>query len=363
MNLKQTLFGLSIFLLSLPVHAIPPPEAVISLWQSLLQFLGVASVFIGAALLSMRQFFGMYIVGWKRVAFYLSLGVIFAWLLWFLLGDQIAKAKPARQIQGELLPITELLKREDDDWIREWKLATTEEMKMELSLARHARGLPKPTFGVVQSFTAQRLNQLVKTQRKHIYLLDIREEFERSRFGIPVNGAARYGDIAGNIIPANLPKNTVIVVLCHSGLRGYFGASLLQAAGYSRVAFLQGGLAEWNKQKLPMHGAPDYTAKKRWLPSEKEAVALKALKLQVDSEGAEVMTGVPGLIRFPYETATSKEVADILKRANKMPILLACNTYGGCFQSTNMAWLIEHKGGKVAGIYDETGEHMENFFD
>jgi len=363
MNIQWMLFGLSLLLLSSPAYAIPPPDAVISIWQSLLQFLGVASVFIGGAILSMRQFFGVYIVGWKRIVFYLSLSVIAIWLLWLLLGSQIAKAKPAEVIQGELVGINELITREDDRWIREWKLKTVGEMKQELNLARQSRGLPAHSSGLVPSFSPTRLNQLVNTHRNKLYLLDIREAFERSRFGIPINGVARYGDLAGNIIPANLPSDTVIVVLCHSGLRGYLGASLLKKAGFSKATFLQGGLAAWKKQSLPVRGEPDYSAKRRWTPSEKEAINLNALKIQVDSEGSAPIDGIDGLINLPYETATTSDVERVMQRANHLPILLVCNTYGGCFHSTNMAWLIEHKGGKVAGIYDETGKHVKRFFD
>lgn len=357
------LLGLCLLMLSLPARAIPPPDAMISIWQSLLQFLGVASVFVGGAIMSMRQFFGAYIVGWKRVAFYVSLAIMFVWIAWLFLGNEIVKAKSAPTIEGELVPITKLIKREGDAWIREWKMDTLEEMKAELNLARQSRGLPKQTFGVVQSFSPKRLNKLIANDKDEIYLLDIREDFERASFGIPVNDSARYGDIAGNFIPSNLPKNAVIVVLCHSGLRGYLGASLLKSAGYPRVSFLQGGLAAWKKQNLPVHGDPDYSAEQRNLPNKKQAVALDALKIQVDSEGSELVTGIPGLINLPYETATSRDLERIMQLANKRPILLACNTYGGCFHSTNMAWLIEHKGGKVAGIYDETGEHVEGFFD
>ena len=363
MKIRSVLFGLSILLLSLPAQAIPPPEAVISIWQSLLQFLGVASVFVGGAILSMRQFFGMYIVGWRRAAFYIALSIIFVWVLWLLLGGQVAKAKPARPVLGELVSMNELIKREESDWIRKWKLETVDEMKHELNLARESRNLSKHEFGLVPSFSPTHLHQLVKTQRQQLYILDIREEFERSRFGIPVNGSARYGDIAGDIIPAHLPKNTVIVVLCHSGLRGYFGASLLQQKGYSKAAFLQGGLAAWNAQKLPIRGESEYSAKKRWLPNEKEAQKLDALKIQVDAEGSKLVEGIPSLIKLPYETATTKDLENLLLVSSSLPILLVCNTYGGCFHSTNMAWLIEDKGGKVAAIYDETGDYAKGFFD
>ncbi len=363
MNTKSILLGLACLLLSLPAQAIPPPDAVISIWQSLLQFLGVASVFVGGAILSMRQFFGMYIVGWKRIVFYLSLVVMVLWLLWLLLGGQIAKAKSAYVIEGEQLTINELIKRDDNEWTREWKLKTIVEMQKELNLARKGRDLPKQAFGVVPSFTPKKLHQLLQVHEDQIYLLDIRESFEYLRFGIHANGVARYGDIAGNIIPPNLPKDKVIVVLCHSGLRGYLGASLLETAGYSQVAFLQGGLAAWKNQALPIRGNPDYSAQTRWMPNKKQAMGAKALKIQVDSEGSEPMSGIRGMVNIPYETATTSDLNRVMQRAKDMPILLMCNTYGGCFHSTNMAWWIESKGGSVAGIYDETGEHLKNFFD
>ncbi|MGB1310849.1 MAG: rhodanese-like domain-containing protein [Leucothrix sp.] len=361
---KQSLItGLSILLLSQTAHAIPPPDAVISIWQSLLQFLGVASVFVGGAILSMRQFFGMYITGWKRVVFYLALGVVVLWLVWLFFGGQIAKANAAPLVKGELISVQDVIKREKNDWIREWKLATIEEMKQELNMARRYRKLPQHPFSLVQSFSPKHLHQLVTSQHKPLYLLDIREAFERSQFGISVNSTARYGDLAADIMPRNVPKNALVVVLCHSGLRGYLGASLLKAAGYSRAAFLQGGLGAWKAQKLPISGDPDYSAKKRWMPSEQQAAKLNAIKVQVDAEGSKLIKGLPDVIKLPYETATTNDLLRVMKRAKNLPILLACNTYGGCFHSTNMSWLIEQKGGKVAGIYDESGEHLVAFFD
>ena len=355
---------LGLLLASLPAHAIPPPDAVISLWQSMLQFLGVASVFIGGAIFSVRQFFGHYVIGWKRTAFYLSLVTIFMVILWVMFGSQIAKAETPKPgfVTGELIPIKQLIKREDDDWIRVWKLDTVDEMKHELNLARQRKGLAEVPFSTVQSFSPKALNNLIESRNSQVYVLDIREEFEQSRFSIKANGTARYGDIVNNIIPQDLPKDAVIVVLCHSGLRGYFGATLLKNAGFKRAAFLQDGLAAWNKQALPITGTADYKAKKRWLPTGKQAQKINALKVQVDSEGSQAVRNLPDLINLPYETAATKDLLEIIQVSKQLPVLLICNTYGGCFHTTNLAWLIEHNGGKVAGIYDETGDHMQSFF-
>ena len=364
MKTKTILAGISLLCISLPAHAIPPPDAVISLWQSLLQFIGVASVFIGGAILSVRQFFSHYIVGWKRTAFYLSLVVGFLVILWLMLGPRIAKAESSTQpfVQGEQLPITQLIKREKEAWIRDWKLDTIQEMQHELNLSRQRKQLAPIAFQTVQSFTPKQLHNLIETQSQQVYVLDIREEYERSRFSIESNGSARYGDLVANLIPDELPKDSVIVVLCHSGMRGYLGANLLKRAGFTRAAFLQDGLASWHDNELPIRGTVDYKAKKRWQPSARQARKLDAFKMQVDAEGSSAIRNIPNLIKLPYETATTQELTQVMQTSKRRPILLACNTYGGCFHSTNLAWLIEHNGGKVAGIYDETGDHLENFF-
>lgn len=364
MNKKLILTSLITLFISSSAHAIPPPDAVISIWQSLLQFLGVASVFIGGAIFSMRQFFGHYIVGWKRIAFYASLAIASVCLIWFMLGGQIVRADTVNPIaKGELIPINTLIKREKDKWIRDWLLKTESEMQRELNLARQSRGLKKVQFGTIHSFSPKALNQLIKSQSNSIYILDIREEYERSRFGIKSNGSARYGDLISNIIPKGIPENAVVVVLCHSGLRGYLGASLLRKSGIKHVAFLQGGLSEWNKQGFAIKGNPEYKAKKRPLLSKREARNATVLKVQTDPEGSKPIKGISSVTHLPYETAATKHLTPILQASKQQPVLLACNTYGGCFHSTNLAWLIENNGGKVMGIYDVTGDYMSQFFD
>lgn len=364
MNKKIIVTSLSTLLISPAAQAIPPPDAVISIWQSLLQFLGVATVFIGGALFSVRQFFGYYIVGWKRVAFYIALGLGCLGLLWLMLGTQIVKADAEKPLaQGELVPIRELIKREDDDWLREWLLETVTIMQKEFNLARGRAGLPELTFGTAGSFSPKALNDLIKSQNKTIYVLDIREEYERARFGITPDGVARYGDLISNIIPQGIPNNALVVVLCHSGIRGYLGANLLKHQGFKRAAFLQGGLAAWNDQGFAVRGDPEYNAKKQRLLNKQEARTASGLKVQLDAEGSQAIRGIANVTQLPYETAATKHLQPVIAASKQQPVILSCNTYGGCFHSINFAWLIEQHGGKIYGIYDETGEHMSQFFD
>jgi rhodanese-related sulfurtransferase len=48
------------------------------------------------------------------------------------------------------------------------------------------------------------------------------------------------------------PKVRPVVLVCRSGGRSGKAALQLAAAGFSRVASLQGGMLEWNARKLPI---------------------------------------------------------------------------------------------------------------
>jgi rhodanese-related sulfurtransferase len=47
-----------------------------------------------------------------------------------------------------------------------------------------------------------------------------------------------------------LPRDRDIVVVCDIGVRAYEGALMLKAAGFVRVAVLEGGIAMWPFEKL-----------------------------------------------------------------------------------------------------------------
>ncbi|NUQ92580.1 MAG: rhodanese-like domain-containing protein, partial [Gemmatimonadaceae bacterium] len=53
-----------------------------------------------------------------------------------------------------------------------------------------------------------------------------------------------------------LPRDTPIILQCQSGTRSIIAASLLQAAGFERVADLEGGYKGWVAAGEPVqHGA------------------------------------------------------------------------------------------------------------
>ncbi|MGB1008709.1 MAG: rhodanese-like domain-containing protein [Thiolinea sp.] len=346
---------LSPFLFLSPAYAIPPPDIIASVWQSVLQIIGVAAVFVTGAVYALRQWLEHYLGRWQKPVLY-SLFLLTVLLIIGVLFIPVSKAESGL-LQPERLAIKTIINQEKDGWLRDWKLQTLNQMERQANSTRQRKGLATVNFATVASFTPKALYRNLQQHPEKFYLLDIREASERSKFRIRHQGESRFGDMVQGVMP-DLPEGKIVVVLCHSGLRGYLGAYFLQQAGTNEVAFLRGGLASWHKQGLPVAGKADFKAKKRHLFSKKQTIASTAVKVQVDPEGT-TPVALNNLLRLPYETASSSELEAVLKQLTTRPYLLVCKTYGGCFHATNMAWLIEQRGGKVAGIYDESGEHAK----
>lgn len=356
---RKVLLFLGLLVCTSPAFAIPPPDVVASLWQAILQMIGVVSVFLAGAWVAARQFLIQHAPILKRKSVFIPVLLVLLVLSGFALSPLFAATGTSTMtpIKGELLPIETVIKREKDAWVRQWKLKTVHEMEQEANLARSASQLAAVQYQDIQSFTPQALQDLLTSRGSELYILDIREAMEQSKFSIRHDAVFRYGDLVHDILPKNLPKDRMIVVLCHSGLRGYMGAQFLKHAGFEQVSFLQGGLAAWSKQGLPVVGTVDFKVKAPLQPSKQQALAMDAYKVQVDPAGSSAMK-LPKLIQLPYETASTAELQPILTLSKTKPVLIVCKEYGGCFQGLNLIWLIEQQGGKVAGLYDETGQHL-----
>ena len=87
--------------------------------------------------------------------------------------------------------------------------------------------------------------------RPNMIVLDVRSDEEWRDEHIP-NAVHLYaGKIAQGADP-NLPKDADIAVICASGYRSSFVASLLMDRGYRRLINVDGGMDDWNKRKLPI---------------------------------------------------------------------------------------------------------------
>ena len=87
--------------------------------------------------------------------------------------------------------------------------------------------------------------------RPNMIVLDVRSDEEWRDEHIPKAIHVYAGKIAQGADP-NLPKDADIAVICASGYRSSFVASLLMDRGYRRLINVDGGMDDWNKRKLPI---------------------------------------------------------------------------------------------------------------
>ena len=364
-RLKITAITAGLMLSTSMVHAIPPPDALISIWQSALQMLGVASVFIAGAYFSVKQFFSAYFTGWHRSTFILAgLGLAIPFVLWFAYNNIEKSTGFVPPTTMESISIEETIARDPDEDVREWKLKTFKEMQQEANYARGLKNLPELSYQILPSFTPQTLYKEMEKDRSKFYLLDVREAYEQSKFYMSHDSRARYGDLLHGIVTPELakalPKDKQIVVLCHSGLRGYITANLLKNLGYKHVAFLQGGLRNWSQQNLPITGDEEYSSDPVSKPIYTDSMVKEATNyLKVNIEAGEIEpSDIPDVIHLPFEIATTEDVQNIVEQSKTKPIIIICSSFIACFHSNSFNYLIEKSGGKVVGIHDTMDEYL-----
>jgi hydroxyacylglutathione hydrolase len=87
-------------------------------------------------------------------------------------------------------------------------------------------------------------------ERGEVELLDVRTESEWREGHIAGARLAPLGRLAA--VAQGLPLQTPVALVCQSGSRSAIGASVLAAHGYTAVANLSGGMAEWERSGRPL---------------------------------------------------------------------------------------------------------------
>jgi rhodanese-related sulfurtransferase len=355
-----------LILLTNPAWAIPPPDVLLSVWQSFLQVLGTVLALAAGAFFSLRQWFSIRTWSTKYLLRIISISVITISTItafYFYNSHSAGLNYPTTTTQlphGESLPINEVIQRELDDYIRHWKQKTLQEMQLQVTEARKAHQLNMPTLNIIPSFTPQALHDLRQKHDKSLYLVDTREAYERSQFNIGYDRAIRYADLIYGIVPSDLPHDKVIILLCHSGLRGYLASQFLKQAGYSNIAFLQGGLGAWATAKLPYSGNENYSYSPTHLRlfKQQDLNSLKAAFIQLDLDNQPIV-GLKQVHRLPLELASSADIQQTLLATQPQALVIVCQTYAGCFHAANFAEIAKQAGRTVLGAYEPTGEFLK----
>jgi adenylyltransferase/sulfurtransferase len=98
--------------------------------------------------------------------------------------------------------------------------------------------------GAVASLSVQELKQKMDA-REPFTLIDVREPWEYEIAQIAGSRLIPLGELPERI--TELPREGVLVIQCHSGVRSEEGARLLQTAGFANVYNLEGGIEAWSR--------------------------------------------------------------------------------------------------------------------
>ena len=96
--------------------------------------------------------------------------------------------------------------------------------------------------------TVQQVNEI--RNNPDVVLIDVREQWEYNAGHIPNVKLIPLGTIPNRL--QEIPKDKFVVMTCHTGNRSNQATKFLRANGYNNVHNMLGGIAAWEKAKLPV---------------------------------------------------------------------------------------------------------------
>ncbi|HEV2840051.1 MAG TPA: molybdopterin-synthase adenylyltransferase MoeB [Chthoniobacterales bacterium] len=111
-----------------------------------------------------------------------------------------------------------------------------------------AAGDASESGGAVRSISVRELKQKMDA-REPLTLVDVREPWEYDFAQIGGSKLIPLGELEERL--AEVPRDGIVVMQCHSGMRSEEGARLLQKAGFANVYNLEGGIEAWSRDVDP----------------------------------------------------------------------------------------------------------------
>ena len=102
---------------------------------------------------------------------------------------------------------------------------------------------------MVHELTPEALAPTLRKEPGHYFVLDVREDDERSIAKIEPSAHIPMNEVPNRL--AELPKDRPIVVYCHHGTRSAMVAGYLEGEGFEGVTNLTGGIDRWAARVAP----------------------------------------------------------------------------------------------------------------
>ncbi|MDP3670081.1 MAG: rhodanese-like domain-containing protein [Telluria sp.] len=100
------------------------------------------------------------------------------------------------------------------------------------------------------------VRQAAALQRSGALLLDVREPEEYAQGHAPGSTLIPLGQLQSRLRELDAFKGRRIAIICRSGRRSALALQMLERAGYSAAANVEGGMIAWTKAGLPIKPGP-----------------------------------------------------------------------------------------------------------
>jgi len=105
--------------------------------------------------------------------------------------------------------------------------------------------------------SAREFFEMLENEGDNVAIVDVRTPFERLNGYIENSIHCELNHLQQTL--HSLPKHKTIGLICASGYRSAIGASILKQEGFKDVINIDGGMNEWNNEKLPIVQHPHFS--------------------------------------------------------------------------------------------------------
>ncbi len=337
--MKHFILGLVLVSIADPAYAIPPPD-LLAILQPIAHIIGFIAIVIAGSFHFLRDKIKS-LVSKKVGIIFLILGIV-ALGIWYGI-----KEEKDLTLEPEYLTIEAVIARDNDSYTRDWKKELLPKMTSELASYRILQDLVPLEHRILPSYKPSQI--LAKMEEEDVFFLDVRESRE-TRYWKPQGNLKyyRYGDIVNDNVP-DIPKDTQLIMLCYSGVRGYISGLLLAQNGFTNISYIQGGLDAWIKQDFPWSKdlkSPEYKRMSSEFASGFEGERITFVERRIERQ---IMKNSP----ISPDSMTSEEIQNKIQSVPpEIDLLLVCSSYTTCYDAENFAFLAEGLDRTVVGIYD-----------
>jgi rhodanese-related sulfurtransferase len=83
--------------------------------------------------------------------------------------------------------------------------------------------------------------------KEQVYFVDVRQSWEHETAALPNSVLLPLNELSFRLDEVHAPRDALIVVYCHHGIRSLSGAAILESAGFTNAVSLSGGIDAWSQ--------------------------------------------------------------------------------------------------------------------